>query len=191
MFSVTLALHGSFQELAPGEITYLDKEGLWVVGCYRCGQPAALVDHEVYVHKNFVVSVAPSLVCNTTNCKAHYFVRYGQVSEDYHTINEHGLVCNNRGELVLYRADDVPMPFFKGYRHVNGEEVGFIVFADRSIHHKPKAEPTGIDGFQVASLPASKAMPNYHTKSLCLVAPPTKEERYLTNMAKTHKDHLG
>ena len=51
----------------------------WVMGCPRCGNIVGLYDHDVTVDVEGLVTVKPSV--GHTACKAHFYVRAGQIEE--------------------------------------------------------------------------------------------------------------
>jgi hypothetical protein len=48
--------------------------------CYQCGIIANLGDHDQVDVINGVVTISPSILCPRESCKAHYFIKNGEIA---------------------------------------------------------------------------------------------------------------
>jgi len=46
--------------------------------CYRCGSVGSLSEHDVLVEDG-LVTLTPSVICPNPDCKAHYFIKKGEI----------------------------------------------------------------------------------------------------------------
>ena len=53
--------------------------GAWYC-CHHCKTDILIRDHKIE-NNNGIITITPSLVCPTENCKGHYWIRNGEIVE--------------------------------------------------------------------------------------------------------------